>query len=71
MEGQTTTKRLLLGGGMAGALVGAFLLGSVTLGVDGAQIPTAPSTPQTAAQQDQVKQEQQRSAYRNHGRPVR
>ncbi len=56
-------KRLLFGGGMAGALVAAFLLGSVTLGVAGAQAPTAPATPQTAAQQDQVKQEQEQPAY--------
>lgn len=56
-------KRLLFGGGMAGALVAAFLLGSVTLGVAGAQTPTAPATPQTAAQQDQVKQEQEQPAY--------
>jgi len=56
-------KRLLFGGGMAGALVGAFLLGSVTLGVAGAQTPTAPSAPQTATQQDQAKQEQQQPAY--------
>ena len=47
------SKRLLFGGGMAGALVGAFLLGSVTLGLAGAQTPTAPSAPQTATQQDQ------------------
>jgi len=39
-------KRLLIGSGMAGALVTAFLLGSVALGVVGAQ----PATPAPAAQ---------------------
>ncbi len=37
-------KRVLVGSGVAGALAAAYLLGSVTLGIAGAQTPT-PSTP--------------------------
>ncbi|MHB8992243.1 MAG: PepSY domain-containing protein [Chloroflexota bacterium] len=56
-------KRLLFGGGLAVTLVVAFLLGSLTLGVAGAQTPTAPATPQTTVQQDQANQEQQQPSY--------
>lgn len=42
-------KRLLFGGGLAGALVAAFLLGGLTLGVVGAQAPTTTTTPQPTA----------------------
>jgi len=54
-------KRLLLGGGVASALVVAFLLGSITLGVAGAQIPPGPTPPATV--QDGPTQEDQQPSY--------
>ncbi len=54
-------KRLLFGGGMAGALVAAFLLGSLTLGVAGAQPPTP--TPQATVQDSAPNQEDQQPGY--------
>ncbi len=55
-------KRLLFGGGMAGVLVATFLLGSLTLGIAGAQTP-APPTPQTAVQNEGSNQEDQQPTY--------
>ncbi len=53
-------KRLILGGGIAGALVVAFLLGSLTLGIVGAQTPPTP-TPQAAVKDGPNKDEQKPS----------
>ena len=54
-------KRLILGGGIASALVVAFLLGSLTLGLVGAQTPPTP-TPQVTAN-DGPNREEQKPSY--------
>ncbi len=55
-------KRLLFGSGMAGVVAAAFLLGSLTLGVAGAQTPPAP-TPQTTTQDDRANQGDHQPSY--------
>lgn len=53
-------KRLLLGGGLATALIAAFLAGGLTLSVAGAQTP-APPAPQATAPSGSSQEQQQPS----------